>query len=261
MKVHLKTCRLKDDEIRLLELERDIEPDLPECSKECRFCNKLYSTKGNLNRHITVCKERKEYKKIILKHPISNSIINNNTNCHNTTTTTTNSHNNNNNTFNINFYGQATDTHILKKQLEAMIKRCIKCEGDYEGASELTTDYCNSMYSIEENNNIDIKDQRSTYGKVITPKGNKYILVTKIMDTVLKSTAEKLQSRLDELEEAAGGFKKEITLKIHEEVRRMREDGFKHYYDKKERNEFYNNLLLIFTERDSDDEESDSEDY
>jgi uncharacterized membrane-anchored protein len=253
MKTHLKICKLKDDEIRLLELERDIEPDFPECSKECRFCNKFFSRVDNLNRHIGVCKERKEYKKIILTQPVTNTTNSYNTNSYNNT----NSHNNN--TFNINFYGEATDTHILEKQLKGMIRRCLNYESEYESASELTIDYCNSMYSVEENKNIDIKDQRSKYGKVITSKGKKYIAVKKIIETVLKTTAAKLHNRLNILKEnKPDGFDEDMK-RIYNEIKNMEEDGLMHFYTKEERKELYNNLLLIFTEKEEDDESSDDE--
>jgi hydroxylamine reductase (hybrid-cluster protein) len=169
-------------------------------------------------------------------------------------TTNTNSHNNN--TFNINFYGEATDTHILEKQLKGMIRRCLNYESDYESASELTIDYCNSMYSVEENKNIDIKDQRSKYGKVLTSKGKKYIAVKKIIATVLNTTAAKLKSRLNILKENNPEGFDDPMKRIYNEIKNMEEDGLMHFYSRQERKELYDNLLLIFTEKEEDEVDS-----
>ena len=65
--IHEKTCKYLDDPIRLLEIENDIIPELPESKTECRFCNKIFSRTDNLNTRITICKEREVYHKILIK--------------------------------------------------------------------------------------------------------------------------------------------------------------------------------------------------
>ena len=80
---HQDNCKHKDDPIRLLEIENNIEIDIPENKLECRFCNLVFARTDNLNKHIPVCKERERYHKNLQEYikPVqSNVIINNNNN-------------------------------------------------------------------------------------------------------------------------------------------------------------------------------------
>ena len=66
LKIHEKNCKQCDDPIRLLEIEQDICPILPDSKTCCRFCDKDLYRIDNLNRHILICKEREEYHQTLL---------------------------------------------------------------------------------------------------------------------------------------------------------------------------------------------------
>ena len=82
---HLKTCKSKEDPIRQLEIELEIDVVVPENKLECRFCNKVLSRIDTLNRHN--CKDREQYHQNLLKQKetgkgvINNFITNNFNNC------------------------------------------------------------------------------------------------------------------------------------------------------------------------------------
>jgi len=65
---HYNCCKSQDDPIRQLEIEAGIKPVLPECLTECRFCNKVLSSKTKLNQHqAQACTAREQYYQELLK--------------------------------------------------------------------------------------------------------------------------------------------------------------------------------------------------
>ena len=236
-KKHEINCK-QNNETRTLELEMNVNPQLPESKTECRFCNKVLSRNTYLNKHYEVCKEREKYHMQLIQE--QKQVIQ-------TQNIQTQNNVNNVNNVNINFFGEASDNHIMKTQLTSLLSRLIKYENAYEAAGELAGEYCHLMYLEDSNKNISINDMRSTYGEVETEDGKKMMLVSKIMDTVLRTTADKINKRLTDLKEDGRPFKKEIANKIDTEINNFKKTGFKHYYNKKERDELYNNLLVIFT--------------
>jgi hypothetical protein len=58
---HKEKCKLKDDPIRLLEIEHKIDIKFPDNKLECRFCNCILSRVDNLKTHLETCKKRQEY--------------------------------------------------------------------------------------------------------------------------------------------------------------------------------------------------------
>jgi len=59
---HLKRCKLKDCEIRKLEMSTKTE-FVPPPPNTCRFCKCTFSRTQHLSRHLNTCKEKEEYKK------------------------------------------------------------------------------------------------------------------------------------------------------------------------------------------------------
>jgi hypothetical protein len=115
MKKHHLTCKCKEDPVRLLEIEKGIDVDIPENKLECRFCNCIFSKTSNLNRHISSCKDREKYIKH-LQTPVNCTINNYNNN-------TTNNYNN----VNVNFIiGEEKMTKYGKLQLNLFVYM-IKC--------------------------------------------------------------------------------------------------------------------------------------
>ena len=95
---HLNICKSKEDPIRILEIELNITPEIPENKLECRFCNKVLSRIDTLNKH--KCKIKEEYHQKLLKEKekekqqvvsnITNNVTNNITNITNNVTNVTN---------------------------------------------------------------------------------------------------------------------------------------------------------------------------
>lgn len=57
---HMTTCKLRDDNIRKLELKMNIEYQ-PLDKNVCRFCNKTFQKANDLSSHFTDCDNRKMY--------------------------------------------------------------------------------------------------------------------------------------------------------------------------------------------------------
>jgi hypothetical protein len=60
---HDQKCKLKDDPIRLWEIQHKIDIKLPDNKLECRFCNNVFTRIDKLNLHINnnICKKRQDY--------------------------------------------------------------------------------------------------------------------------------------------------------------------------------------------------------
>ena len=88
LKKHMNVCKEKDDAVRSLEMQLDIEY-LKNISKTCRFCEKHFPHKTNLTRHIKTCKSKQTYRTKLeaqLKERTKETKhITNNNNSHNTT--------------------------------------------------------------------------------------------------------------------------------------------------------------------------------
>ena len=64
---HYNACKAQEDPVRQLEIELEIELEVPECKTECRFCNKVLSRTDILNKHLITCKKKEDYHKKLLK--------------------------------------------------------------------------------------------------------------------------------------------------------------------------------------------------
>jgi hypothetical protein len=71
--IHETSCKQKDDPIRLLEIEQDINPVLPDSKTCCRYCDKKLSRTALLNKHTLICKERIEYHALLEKQKNQNT--------------------------------------------------------------------------------------------------------------------------------------------------------------------------------------------
>jgi len=87
LKRHEKSsCKEKNDHVRRLELILNIEYPSNIKHTQCRFCNKIYSEKCGLTKHIKICKAKQEYAESLegklrenqKQQHITNNTINNN---------------------------------------------------------------------------------------------------------------------------------------------------------------------------------------
>jgi hypothetical protein len=67
LRSHNESCKMKDDEVRQLEMELNKEVVLDPKSKICRFCDKELFNVQTLHRHDKTCKMKQEYKERLLK--------------------------------------------------------------------------------------------------------------------------------------------------------------------------------------------------
>jgi hypothetical protein len=102
--LHLTRCKLKDDPVRLLEIELDIKEFKHIGPSTCRFCEKTYNTLYYLPIHYRSCRQKEKYHKDLLKQKEQREIDNtkgksiqiiNNTITNNQTNIITNNQNNN----------------------------------------------------------------------------------------------------------------------------------------------------------------------
>ena len=242
--IHEKTCKYLDDPIRILEIENDIIPELPESKTECRFCNKIFSRIDNLNTHITICKEREVYKQILIKEKEQKTvtIINNITN--NITNNTTN---NNNNKLILNF-GQENLTHIQTENVINLIRDIRKEFGNdkiYLMAGNLVTSFDNYIRETPKNNNLRIPDSKCLYAEVKIENGWEKTSVDRSLNKAFKSSANQLYNKKEEINNHNKRvFASEINQDIFSEIKQFSGKGFEHSYNPTELRKVQTNFKI-----------------
>ena len=187
---HEKVCKKKDDPVRLMEIENNIEIDIPENKLECRFCNCVFSRTATLNKHILICEERKEYHKNLkeyIKPTIVQQTINNNNNI------TINGNVNIINSIDLDIeeylyfmkaaaeeYNRSDIPKIAGESLCLINKELSKRNPEYQ---IITFPYLNSMYANEK-----------------TESGIEMISVEKGFNRILKSTSKNILSHGKEID-------------------------------------------------------------
>ena len=224
--IHEKNCKYSDDPIRLLEIENDIIPSLPESNTECRFCNKIYHNTSNLNKHITTCKEREVYKQILIKEKTQITINNNcNNNCNNTT--------NINNKLILNF-GQENLNHLQTENIINLLRDIRKEFGNdqvYLMAGNLITSFDNYIRETPENSNLRIPDSKCLYAEVKIENGWEKTSVDRSLNKAFKSSASELYNKKEEIDTANERvFQSSANNDIFSEVKQFAKKGFEHSY-------------------------------
>ena len=151
---HSNTCRDKNDIVRYLERQLDIQIEKPK-DNECRFCNRVFSQKTNCYRHLKVCKAKLIYRNT-LEVKIKTLKQSNNINT---------SHNVYNNTYNdnrvtnnvINCLGNENMSYITTKVLKQLWK---EVKSDEEGFAK-TIKIIHAHKDHPENHNIIFTNMRS----------------------------------------------------------------------------------------------------
>jgi hypothetical protein len=183
---HYNICKSQDDPIRRLEIESNITPTLPTCQTECRFCNKVLSSKTKLNQH--KCAEREKYHNELKKRPVINNIINNIIN--NNNTTINNIYINNHET--TNSLKIASVMNELKK-----IKKIICKSQEYLTAGTWITAVYNMIKAEPGNQNVLLTSTKAMTGQYLTASG----WVTKPTESIVELYFQQTAVRLQELEQ------------------------------------------------------------
>ena len=225
---HQDNCKDKDDPIRLLEIENNIEPDIPENKLECRFCNLIFARTDNLNKHISVCKERKEYHKNLQEYikPVHQTIINN---CNNNCTF-------NNNIVNVNIFNGNEDKH--KMDIDCIIdilKQCLKSYPEdqlRQIAFKIVCLYDKRLKELPENNTFRVPNLNSMIAYIKEEIGWEMVPIDDGIHKVLINSASDLMTHRKELEDYGRinrltfkGTKLPITPQIMDEIGYIKKNG------------------------------------
>jgi hypothetical protein len=212
LKRHYGTCKHKNDPIRLLEIELNIETQFPDNSCECRFCSNQFPSVFLLSEHVDDCKYRKEYyqylidlknrNKIITNNTTNNNNSNNQTIINNTTnnnnTNSNNITNNNSNNIFILSFGNENLDGISPDDILADINKLV-CENsdakNYVIAGKLLTCFEERIKQNPQNKNTKLRSVNSDYGTIKTDKGNKKVKFERFIDTCIKNTAQNLNKK------------------------------------------------------------------
>ena len=164
-------------------------------SRTCQFCNKTFTRKSGLKKHLNICllkknddnlkdkkideliknqKENENLKEIVEKLLLTNNTTNNTTNNNNYNTTNTNSNNTINNTININNYGSENTKYITKDFILNLLEK------PYSAIPELIK-YTHFNDEHPENHNIKITNKKDPFVKVL--KNDKWELASR-KDTI-----------------------------------------------------------------------------
>jgi hypothetical protein len=222
-KIHQENCKLKDDPIRLLEIEKKIKISIPESKTECRFCNKEFCRFSNLNKHITHCKEREEYHQKLLTKSTETQIQN---------IGTMNINNGTVNNITINNFGQESLDHIqLEKTIDLLRK--IRAEYDaedvYISAGELIISFDNYIREAPENRNVSIPDPKGIYANVKTAEGWEMVSIEKVLNNGFKKSANLLYNKKDSIDDHnTKVFESKTNKSIFTEIKDFANKGFKH---------------------------------
>ena len=226
IKKHLLSCKQRDDPIRLLEIDQDICPVLPDSKTECRFCNKNLCNTSYLNKHVLICKEREDYHQTLLakkKVQKVTSITNNNTNI--------GVQNNNTNVI-INLGGSENLDHIQIEKIIDMwriINKKYEPTQTYLRAGKLITSFDDYIRENIKNRNIIIPNSKCLYCEKKTLTGWEKVEIDECLNSAFKNSAEELYTRKDEIEECNDKvFQFQSNIDVFSEVKQFAKRGFNH---------------------------------
>jgi hypothetical protein len=242
LKRHVNVCKLKDDPVRLLEIEKDIKPDSNTSKNECRFCNKFFFNSSSLYRHFNICKDRKEYHQKLLNLKKETTINNN---------TVNNTVNNitiiNNNSLN---FGHFDNSHIPTDEIPDMCLEIIKknkYDTIYYQAGLIMISYDKRLMENPANHNAEIPSNFRGYSNIKTNKGIKRIKSKQVINKVSQVVSKKLLSQFKELEKI-GKIRTDKSKDIMKHVDGLAEEGILVYSPESEDEEDIYNIRKKYTE-------------
>ena len=184
MKRHSVNCKYRDDPVRLLEIEQNIEPVLPDCKTECRYCNKNLSRTSCLNQHLLVCKQKDDYHKGLLNQQQPPLVVNNNI-----TNNNTNIENQNNNI--ILKFGSENMDHVQTEKIIQMIRDVHSAFKDnpnvYIMAGDLISKHDDYIREPPRNKNLIIQDIKSPYATIKNDQGWEKVSVDRCLNSAFIS--------------------------------------------------------------------------
>ena len=190
---HEMSCKQKDDPIRQLEIEQNINPILSASKTCCRYCDKELTRVSYLNKHVLICKERGEYLNLLENQKKSNTFITNNN------IGTQNNITNNNNVYLINNI-QSDLTHDLMEKIINFVNKTYPTLSSSEAAGEVLTIVIKRLNKDPKNRNAVLSLNRDQ-GKFITSDGTwEYCLKDECITLSVKQTAKHISTKIDTFE-------------------------------------------------------------
>ena len=180
LQIHQKTCRAKDDAVRCLEIQLDIQLPKDVCRTKCRFCDYSSSYSSNVLRHTFSCEAKQKYKEKLEKQLRKNlsevkSITNNNTYNDNRTIN-----------ININSLGNENMNYITVNSLKQLWKNV---KSDEEGLAE-TIKLIHGNKDHPENHNIVYTNLRSNTALLKVNDVFEYKNINEVLKDVSSNTLD-----------------------------------------------------------------------
>jgi hypothetical protein len=223
---HQETCKLKDDPVRVLEIETKVNPKESKSKNECRFCNKEFCRKSVLYSHYSICPDRREYHDQ-LKEVKNVQIINNNID----------NSIDNSMTFNgqvniINLIGNEDTSHIDIYKIIDKLRR-LNCEyGDkhlYLQAGEMVINYDELLREVPQNRNVYLPNEKSIYAEVKTESGWEKMERDQTLNETFKNSAKLLYDTKETIDNTNKKvFTTRGTKEVFNEINHFSKKGFKH---------------------------------
>ena len=183
----MKNCKEKNDVVRNLEIQLDINRKEIHNEHECRFCNKIILNRNNFSRHVRTCKEKEIYRQDLEKQ--IKERMNNNT-VSKTTTQTYNINNgtinNQSYTININCIGKENMTYITVQDLKQIWN---KRKTDEEGFAKIIN-LIHAHKDHPENHNIVYTNLKSNTALVKLEEGFEYKNINQVLKDVSTNTLD-----------------------------------------------------------------------
>jgi len=225
---HEKTCKMKDDPCRLLEIEMGIQHKKSE-NLICYFCNKTLFRADSLTRHLSICKERGLYHEQLLKQnqekeqkiiqqTINNGTINNGTINNGTINNT------------IVFNTPRSLQHIQAEKIIQFLrdlKQHHLPDQTYEKAGDLIIMMENYIQENEENKNFVIPDYKSVVGYIKNKEDWTVTGIENPLNQQFKETAGIIYEKRSDIENVNEKvFENNNNVEIFKHVKQFNNKGF-----------------------------------
>ena len=235
---HYNTCKAQDDPVRQLENDLDIKPIIPQCSTECRFCNKVLSRIVKLHDHYERCIEREKYQ-IQLKQQLKENLKRKEVQivpvCNTVNNTVNNTINNGtiNNMLNINVFGQENLSHVTIERIVSemrKINKTLDSTEDYTRAGKWVIQFNCMVNENPENKNNRLPDSKSMITDVLTEKGWKTKYTDDVVDETFRVRSGQLVQMKEQIEDHNPKvFRAETTQRSWNHLEQFKKRGFKHH--------------------------------
>ena len=229
--------------------------NIPKMEYNCVYCNKNYSTKYNLNKHLKCCKEKKnvdnkdklynllilntqnkiEKENLFLKQQINNL----QKELNKKTTNIINSNNNNtncNNTINILAYNKTDMSHLSDKDFEIIMKKC------YKSVPTLIEKTHFSLNKLE-NKNIYINNINKKYVMIYNGKQWKLHNQNQTLDYLYENSSNILEDKIENWEINKYKYDNDAVDKFYKFLNNKEKDIVKNKIKEEIKLILYNNRL------------------